>query len=120
MNVIAPESRARIAVRVVDSATEAETRVRRALATHEGVEVIVHGASDPVQCSTIEGWSAKPVSYGTDLPYLGHFGQRFLIGPGSIHDAHTDHERVSKAELIESVRVYAELVALLLGGNDGD
>jgi acetylornithine deacetylase len=116
VNVIAPEARAQVSIRVVDSARECEERLRSELASHPAVEAILHGASDPVQCSTMDGWSARPVSYGTDLPYLEHFGRRFLVGPGSIHDAHTDHERVSKTELVESVDVYTQLVTTLLGG----
>ncbi len=120
VNATAASARARISVRVVDSAQAAEERLLDTLAAHDGLEVTVHGASDPVQCSTLDGWHSEPVSFGTDLPYLSHFGRRFLVGPGTIHDAHTDHERVSKAELVESVGIYTGLVMSLLGGNDGD
>jgi acetylornithine deacetylase/succinyl-diaminopimelate desuccinylase-like protein len=42
-----------------------------------------------------------------------------LIGPGSILDAHTDHERIAKSDLTAAVDLYAHLVrTLLAGGTD--
>lgn len=119
VNVIAPSARASLSIRVVDSAEAAVGRLESIIAEFDGVDVHVRGASDPVECSTIEGWEAKPVSYGTDLPHLGHLGERYLVGPGSIHDAHTEHERIAKSELVEAVSVYEDLVLRLVGGNDG-
>lgn len=120
VNVIAPSARASLSIRVVDSAEATVARLKATIASFDGVEVDVRGASDPVECSIIEGWEAKPVSYGTDLPYLKHLGERYLIGPGSIHDAHTKHERIAKSELVEAVDVYEELVRRLLGRNNGE
>ena len=38
----------------------------------------------------------------------------FLVGPGSILDAHTDHERISKKQLLEGVEIYLRLARRLL------
>jgi acetylornithine deacetylase/succinyl-diaminopimelate desuccinylase-like protein len=38
-----------------------------------------------------------------------------LFGPGSIHDAHTARERISKAELARGVELYVQLARRLLG-----
>ena len=46
--------------------------------------------------------------------FEGTWGKPFLLGPGSIHFAHTDEERVPKAELVESVQIYQKLVRQLL------
>jgi acetylornithine deacetylase/succinyl-diaminopimelate desuccinylase-like protein len=37
-----------------------------------------------------------------------------LIGPGSIFDAHTPGEKISKAELMEGANLYERLVRKLL------
>ena len=37
-----------------------------------------------------------------------------LLGPGSILNAHTDHERISKQELLEGVKLYVRLARILL------
>jgi acetylornithine deacetylase/succinyl-diaminopimelate desuccinylase-like protein len=47
------------------------------------------------------------------VPYLSAWGQPLLIGPGSILDAHTDHERVSKHELSNAVELYVDLAMQL-------
>ena len=38
---------------------------------------------------------------------------RFWIGPGSVHVAHTDEERVAKKELMEAVEIYKNLAKRL-------
>ena len=50
------------------------------------------------------------VKYTTDIPRLGHWGEPFLLGPGSIHVAHTPEERIAKRELIEAVHLYRDVV----------
>jgi len=41
--------------------------------------------------------------FATDIPSLTNWGEPFLLGPGSIHVAHTYDEKVSKKELLECV-----------------
>jgi acetylornithine deacetylase len=55
------------------------------------------------------------VSYTTDIPaFNGTWGRPFLLGPGSIHVAHTAEERIPKAELLAAVPLYQKLVRHLL------
>jgi acetylornithine deacetylase len=54
------------------------------------------------------------VRFTTDIPYLSRWGTPLLLGPGSILNAHTDHEFVEKQELTEAVDLYARLVRALL------
>jgi len=55
------------------------------------------------------------VAFTTDIPsFEGTWGKPFLIGPGSIHVAHTSEERISKNELSEAVEIYARMTAQLL------
>jgi len=44
---------------------------------------------------------------------LTRWGKALLIGPGSILDAHTEHERVAKSELLRAVEIYCDLVKRL-------
>ena len=54
------------------------------------------------------------VSYTTDVPVFGRsWGEPLLLGPGSIHVAHTADERISKRELAEAVTMYANVVRRL-------
>ena len=52
--------------------------------------------------------------FTTDIPYLSGWGTPLLLGPGSILNAHTDHEFVEKRELNEALDLYARLVRDLL------
>ncbi len=60
------------------------------------------------------------VAFTTDIPsFEGTWGQPFLIGPGSIHVAHTSEERIPKAELSEAVEIYARMATQLLATGRG-
>ena len=55
------------------------------------------------------------VSFTTDVPVFGRsWGEPLLLGPGSIHVAHTAEERISKRDLAEAVAMYANVVKKLL------
>ena len=71
-------------------------------------------ACDPVFTEQIDGFETAVVSFTTDIPALTNWGKPLLFGPGSILDAHTDHERISKKELLEGIDLYVRLVKILL------
>jgi acetylornithine deacetylase len=55
------------------------------------------------------------MAYTTDIPAFGDaWGKPYLIGPGSIHVAHTDQERIPKAEITEAIQIYQQLVRRLV------
>jgi acetylornithine deacetylase len=72
------------------------------------------GASDPLILHVVDGFETTVVSFGSDAPHLPDTGKRLLIGPGSILDAHTAGEKISKRELIDGVGLYERLVRTLL------
>jgi len=55
------------------------------------------------------------VAFTTDIPVFGDsWGKPYLLGPGSIHVAHTDQERIQKSELIEAIQIYKQMVKQLI------
>jgi len=57
------------------------------------------------------------VAYTTDIPaFLGAWGEPYLLGPGTIHVAHTSEERVEKDQLLAAPGLYRNLVKQLLAG----
>ena len=52
--------------------------------------------------------------FTTDIPSLTAWGEPFLLGPGSIHVAHTPNEKISKKELLEAVDLYYDLATGLV------
>jgi acetylornithine deacetylase len=112
-NVIPDHARAEVFFRLVDSGDSiraAVSEASRGLA--EAKEVLYIPA---VRLGSVDGLQTTVVSYTTDIPaFNGTWGQPFLLGPGSIHFAHTDEERIPKAELLEAIGIYQRLVRKLL------
>ena len=51
------------------------------------------------------------VAFTTDIPaFGGAWGGPYLLGPGSIHVAHTAEERVPKASSLEAIEIYKSMV----------
>jgi acetylornithine deacetylase len=88
--------------------------LERALAGRADVEYL--STAEPVRMHAVEGFEQEVVRFTTDIPYLTNWGTPLLLGPGSILDAHTDGERVSKRELEEAARLYTQLARTLLAG----
>ena len=74
-------------------------------------------AVNPVRLTTVPGFETCVVRFTTDIPHLANWGAPLLIGPGSILDAHTAHERISLEELAAGADAYVRLACALLGGN---
>jgi acetylornithine deacetylase len=112
-NVIPDHARAEIFFRLVDSGDSIRTAVAEASrGVAEAKEVLYIPA---VRLGSVSGLETTVVSYTTDIPaFDGTWGRPFLLGPGSIHFAHTDEERIPKAELLESIAIYQTLVQHLL------
>ncbi len=115
-NVIAGSAHAEVHVRVATSTADIE-RTMRALAGGD-VAVEVLSASEPMELHTVDGFETEAVRFTTDIPYLSAWGTPLLLGPGTILDAHTDGERVAKADLHTAVDLYEALGRRLLGSLD--
>lgn len=55
---------------------------------------------------TIDGLATMIAAYTTDIPKLTNWGEPLLLGPGSIHVAHTDGEYIEKRQLHEAIDLY--------------
>jgi len=106
-NVIPDHARAQLQIRLGIDIEHIKRIVEKAAG--ERGAVVYESAHNPVRLTSVPGVDGTVVRFTTDIPYLSNWGRPLLIGPGSILDAHTDHERVSKAELERSVDLYVEL-----------
>jgi acetylornithine deacetylase len=108
-NVMADEARAEILIRLVgDSAATKEALARAAEGRAELREVLEIPA---LRLNGIAGLPTTTVAFTTDIPMFGgEWGEPFLVGPGSIHVAHTLEERVAKSQLLEAVHIYRQMV----------
>jgi len=110
-NVIADKARAELQIRLGIDIEHVKTVLENAVRGRGQLEYA--SAHNPVRLFTVPGFEQCVVRFTTDVPYLSNWGQPLLIGPGSILDAHTDHERISKDELHTAVQLYVDLVKKL-------
>jgi acetylornithine deacetylase len=64
---------------------------------------------------TIDGLPTMTAAFTTDIPQLTNWGEPLLIGPGSIHVAHTDGEYIEKQQLADAIELYCAIAKRLLG-----
>jgi acetylornithine deacetylase len=111
-NVIADKAEAQVLVRLVgDSAP-----VRKAiLEAAEGLAQVDFTLEIPfARLKAVEGLPTMIAKFTTDIPQLSNWGEPLLLGPGSIHVAHTPREKLAKKELLEAVDLYIKVAKQLL------
>ena len=111
-NVIADEARADIMVRLVNDSAETKSALEQAVAGRAELREVIEIPA--IRLQAIEGIPTTVVAFTTDIPAFGGvWGEPLLLGPGSIHVAHTLEERVPKRELTEAVELYQRIVKQL-------
>lgn len=68
-----------------------------------------------MEFTPVPGIETMIAAFTTDIPALTAWGKPLLIGPGSIHVAHTEEEYIEKRELLEAIDLYAGIARHLLG-----
>ncbi|MDH7515236.1 MAG: M20/M25/M40 family metallo-hydrolase [Bacteroidota bacterium] len=110
-NVFAVSARACVVHRIVDSVQERKRRLVDIVG--DRARIIIQAENDPQHLFVPEGYPSVVVSYGTDIPYLRGMATPLLVGPGSIHDAHTADERIEIAQIHAAVELYTDLFTRL-------
>jgi len=62
---------------------------------------------------TVDGLPTMIAAFTTDIPKLTNWGEPLLLGPGSIHVAHTDGEFIEKKQLAEAIDLYCRIAKQL-------
>jgi acetylornithine deacetylase len=111
-NVIPDHAHADLLFRLVGASEE----LRRQVAATAGKEVEV---TFPLEIGfqrfrAIDGIPTMIAAFTTDIPKLPNWGDPLLIGPGSIHVAHTDAEFISKQQLHDAIELYCQIAKQLL------
>jgi len=58
---------------------------------------------------TVDGLPTMIAAFTTDIPTLTKWGEPLLVGPGSIHVAHTEGEYIEKKQLHEAIDLYCKI-----------
>ncbi len=112
-NVVPPHAEAEVIFRTVGSHDEVRRILRQVIAERVEIEEVVE--VPPVRLQTLPGFETGVFAYTTDIPLLSQWGTPLLLGPGSIHVAHTDQEHVSISELREAVDLYEKASEAVVG-----
>ena len=111
-NVIAPAASAELHIRLVTDQAPVRALLERAVGGRARIEYL--STTPAARLTLVPGFEHCIVGFTTDIPHLTNWGSPLLLGPGSIHDAHTAGERISKTELERGVDLYERLARQLL------
>src|SRR5882757_4102465 len=112
-NVIADAASAAVLVRLVGPSQETRQAIEQAVAGLAEVEFTLEIPF--MRMRQVDGLDTMVAAFTTDVPALTNWGEPLLLGPGSIHVAHTPFEKIAKKELLAAVDLYFELAQRLAG-----
>jgi acetylornithine deacetylase len=112
-NVVADYAEAEVMFRTVGDPAALRQAVASAVAGRAEAHEVLH--TPAIRLNKFDELPTTVVAFTTDIPtFNGAWGEPFLIGPGSIHVAHTAEEHVAKRELCDAVEIYARMTTQLL------
>jgi acetylornithine deacetylase len=111
-NVIADKAEAQVLVRTVTDSAQVRAQLTEVAGNLAEVEFTLD--TPFVRLRAVEGLPTMVAKFATDIPQLNNWGEPLLLGPGSIHVAHTPFEKLSKKELLEAVELYIKVAKQLL------
>jgi acetylornithine deacetylase len=116
-NVIADSASAQVLVRLVGDSEQTRAALKAAAEPHAEVDFTLEIPF--VRLRAVPGLPTMIAAFTTDIPALTNWGEPMLLGPGSIHVAHTPGERLRKQELWDAVAIYVRVAEELAGSLPG-
>jgi acetylornithine deacetylase len=111
-NVIADKAEAHLLIRLVGPADEIKEQIVKTVGDRADVKFSLELPF--VRMRKVGNLPTMVAKFTTDIPSLTAWGEPFLLGPGSIHVAHTPNEKIAKRELLEAVDLYVKLAEELV------
>ena len=111
-NVIADKAEAHLLIRLVGPADEIKREIVKTVGDRADVKFSLELPF--VRMRKVGNLPTMVAKFTTDIPSLTAWGEPFLLGPGSIHVAHTPNEKIAKRELLEAVDMYVQLAEELV------
>jgi acetylornithine deacetylase len=112
-NVVPDKAQALLLYRLIGPSDNLRREIREAVVNLVRVDFTLEIPF--VRLRTLEGLPTMTAAFTTDIPALSNWGEPLLVGPGSIHTAHTEGEYVEKKQLHEAVELYCQIARRLAG-----
>jgi acetylornithine deacetylase len=112
-NVIPDHARAHLLYRLVGPTEELRREIEKTVSDLAEAEYVLEIPF--MRLRTLDGLPTMVAAFTTDIPALTNWGEPLLVGPGSIHVAHTDGEYIEKKQLHDAVDLYCTIAKRLLG-----
>jgi acetylornithine deacetylase len=112
-NVIPDYAHADLLYRLIGPSDELRRQIHRTAG--DQVQVTFPLELPFLRLRTVDGLPTMIAAFTTDIPKLTNWGEPLLLGPGSIHVAHTDGEYIEKQQLAEAIDLYCRIAKQLLG-----
>jgi acetylornithine deacetylase len=113
-NVVPDFARAHLLYRLVGPSDDLKRRIVDLAGNRAEVNFVLEISF--LRLRAVDGIPTMVAAFTTDIPGLSNWGEPVLLGPGSIHVAHTERERVEKRQLHEAVELYCAVAKKLMGG----
>ena len=111
-NVIPDHAIANLLIRLVGPTDQLREEITTAAAGKAEAKFILEIPF--MELGTVPGIDTMVAAFTTDIPALPNWGKPVLIGPGSIHVAHTEGEYIEKSQLLDAVELYTQIGRFLL------
>ena len=111
-NVISDKAEAHLLIRTVGPSDELKKSVAAVIGDRADVDFSLDLPF--VRMRKVGNLPTMIAKFATDIPVLTNWGEPLLLGPGSIHVAHTPNERIAKKELLEAVDLYVDVATSLV------
>jgi len=111
-NVISDYARAQLLYRLIGPSDGLRQQIMEKVSGLTEVEFVLEIPF--VKLRSVPGIESMVAKFTTDIPSLTNWGTPVLLGPGSIHVAHTEREYISKKQLHEAVDLYCSVARQLL------
>jgi acetylornithine deacetylase len=111
-NVIPDKARAQLLYRLIGPTEDLRREILNTVGDLAKVEFTLEIPF--IRLRTFEDLPTMVAAFTTDVPALSNWGQPLLIGPGSIHVAHTDREYIEKKQLHQAADLYCDIAKKLI------
>ncbi|MGE5207348.1 MAG: peptidase dimerization protein, partial [Chlamydiota bacterium] len=110
-NVIPDFARAHLLYRLIAPADDLRRQILAAVGDLAEVNFVLEIPF--MRLRTLDDLPTMIAAFTTDIPALTRWGEPLLVGPGSIHVAHTEREHIEKAQLTTAVELYCTIAKRL-------